>query len=334
MGCFNDLTIDVFLKICQYLTFTEFFRAFFGLQKRLDDAIRTSSLCINLSKAIDWLNLPSLPPVQCRSLILSGLDLHSFQTMYSRLNFSSLQSLQLIKMNLLTLYSFIVKLPIHQLESIHIGRFTWQYYPKDLYRQIWTSLINALDGNRLRYLHLPYHVRYWNVEELTHAFPALRRASLEYISVQQMLAFFARTPNLRRFKACIDSPHSDLFRHDVILSKLTHLTLILQEEWSWREIQRLLNICPHLKSLTLKLQADQQAKNLLEPTAWQMLIEEKLPHLIFLRLQLDRMIVHPDFKNSSLENRFHYSDYWWERRPYFHVIVKDIERNNAQSIFI
>lgn len=319
MICFNDLTIDLFREICQYLTFSELFFTLFGLLKHLNDAIRAFPACIHVSKAIDGLNLQRLT-FQCRSLILSGVDFPSWQTISSRLNLSSLQAVQFIKMNLLTFHSFIEILPIEQLQSIHIGRFTWQYYPKDFYRHVWSTLMNSIDGNRLRYLSLPYHIRYWNIEELTKDFPALRQASLEYISIEQMLAFFNRTPNLRRFKACIDSPHRDLFRHRRILSKLTHLTLILQDEWSWKEIQQLFSLFPYLKHLNLKL----EGKNLFDPIAWQRLIEEQFPHLISLKLQLNRIIT--DVDDYPQENEFYWNTYWLERHEDFHVTIKEIHR--------
>ena len=188
---------------------------------------------VNLSRVISDPHLHELS-FRSRSLILSGPDLHPFQSMYSRLKLESLRGVTFIKMNLLTLHSFVGKLPMSQLESMIVGRFTWQYYPVDVYKQVWSIIMNAIDGSRLRYLHLPYHARYWNIETLGGDFTALRRATLEYISVSQMLMFMSHTPNLRRFKACLASPHRDLFRYAISLSKLTHLTLILQDEWSPR----------------------------------------------------------------------------------------------------
>lgn len=313
MTCFNDLTIDLFREICQYLTFSEIVLTLFGILKLLDEAIRAFPVCIYVSKAIDGLNLHRFS-FQCRALILSGRDLHSWPMISSHLNFSSLRAVQLIKMNLLTLHSFLGKLPLDQLESIHIGRFTWQYYPKDFYNQVWSILMHSINGTRLRYLSLPYHVRYWNIEECTNEFPALRQAYLEYISLKQMFAFFKRATNLRRFQACLDSPNEDLFRHRMILSKLTHLTLILQDEWSWRELEQLCRLFPHLKYLNLKL----ERRNLFDSIAWQRLIEESFPHLLSLKLQLNCIITNDD---SSQENQF-----YLDQHKNFHVIIKNIHR--------
>jgi hypothetical protein len=325
MTCFDDLSIDVLLKIFNYLSFTELFEAFFGLQKRLDDAIRDYPSCIDLSKIRNHPNLQQ-SPFQCRSLILAGVDLQYFQMNYSHLNLAPLRSLTLRKMHLLTLYSFIEKLPMEQLESISIRRFTWYYYPIDLYKEVWSIIMEALDGNHLRYLHLPYHIRYWDIKKHSFEFTALRTASLEYISTSQMLLFMKLCPNLRRFKACLMAPHKDLFRYAIILSKLNHLTLNLHDEWSLEEIQQLLTICPYLKYLILKCQARKELKIILEPTTWQTLIEDKLPYLIFLRLQLNYIIIHPDVERSNSQEKFNHAEYWLQRQPNFQVTINDIHR--------
>jgi hypothetical protein len=324
MTCFDDLSIELLLEICNYLTFTEILHAFFGLQERFDNAIRDYPACVHLSKVINQFDLQSLS-FQCRSLVLSGVDIQSFQMKCFHLNFSSLRGVKFIKMNLLTLHSFIKILPIHQLESIIIGRFTYQYYPIDLYKQIWSIIMNAVNGNCLRYLHLPYHVRYWNIEKLPDDFIALRRATLEYVPVSQMLAFINHTPNLRRFKTCLASPHKDLFRYVISLSKLNHLTLNLHDQWSLEEIQQLFTICPYLKHLILKLEVHKETKIIFQPITWQTLIEEKLPNLIFLRLQLNCIIVHSDMIDYHCENKFNHTEYWLQRQPHFQVTIKKIQ---------
>jgi len=325
MMSFDDLSSDVLLEIINYLSFTELIHAFFGLQKRLDDVIRNYSSCINISKIINQNDLEHLS-FKCRSLILSGLDLNLFQMKYYHLNLISLRSITFMKMNLLTLYSFIEKLPMQQLESITIGRFTWQYYPIDLYKQIWSIIMNSINGNRLRYLYLPYHIRHWDTKNLSYEFSVLRRAILEYTSVTQMLAFMSHTPNLRRFKACLAAPHRDLFRYTITLSKLNYLALNLHDDWSLEEIQQLFTICPYLKHLILKLEVRKETKIIFEPITWQTLIEEKLTYLIFLRLQLNYTIVSPDTERSNSQEKFNHAEYWLQRQPHFQVTINEMHR--------
>jgi hypothetical protein len=325
MTCFDDLSSDTLIKIFNYLSFTDLFGAFFGLQKRLDNAIGDYPSSIDLSKVIKHHDLQKFS-FKCRSLILTGVDLESFQMKYSHLNLASLRGVTFRKMNLLTLHSFIEKLPMQQLESISIRRLTWQYYPIDLYKEIWTIIMNSLDGNRLRYLQLPYHIRYWNIEKLSVEFSVLKHATLEYISTSQMLIFMKHCPNLRRFKACLIAPHKDLFRCALILPKLKYLTLNLHDEWSLEEIQQLLTICPSLKYLILKLEAYKESKIIFEPKTWQTLIEDKLPSLIFLRLQLIYIIIYPDVERCNSQEKFNHDEYWLQRRPQFQVSINEIHR--------
>ncbi|CAF3581445.1 unnamed protein product [Adineta steineri] len=309
MTCFDDLTIDVLPKIFDYLTFIELYQTFFGLQKRLDNIIRDNSTCI----------------------ILSGIDLQSFQIKYSQLNLDKLRSITLRKMNLLTLHSFIEKLPMKQFESITIGRFSWHYYPKDLYEQVWSIFMNSICPDRLRYLNLPYHIRYWNIQKLSFDFLNLEYAKLEYISVNQMLLFMNHTPNLRRFQACLDAPHKNLFCYTIILLQLKYLTLNLHDEWSFEQVQQLLNICPHLKHLILKLEAQKDKKIMFEPSTWQKLIEEKLSHLKSLRLQLNCIVTDSNENIHNYQKSFNHAVYWQQRQPQFQVTIYRIQRTNSIS---
>ncbi|CAF4853614.1 unnamed protein product [Rotaria sp. Silwood1] len=325
MTCFDDLSINLLIKIFDYLTFTEIFHAFFGLQKRLNDVIQDYSTCIDLSKIKNY-HFVQKYSFQCRSLILSGLYIHSFSMIFSHLNVASLRGVTFKKMNLLILRLFFEKLPIHQLESITIEHFTWQYYPADLYKEVWSLIFNSINGNRLRYLHLPYHIRYWKGEKCSYDFSALKYAILQYLSVSEMLTFMTYCPNLRRFKACLDAPHEDLFRHTIILLKLNHLTLNLQDKWTFEEIQQLLTICPYLKHLILKLEAQGKTKIMFEPIIWQTLFENKLPYMIFLRLQLNCIIGYRDNKHYNYQEIFYHTKYWLQRQPYFQVTVNEIQQ--------
>lgn len=321
MTCFDDLSIDLLLKIFDYFSFIERFQTFFGLQKRLDNAIRNYPTGIDLSQVISY-NIIQHSSFTCRSLKLSGSDLQPFQIQYSHLNFETLRTVTFKKMNLLTLYSFIEKLPMKQLESITIGRLTWRYYPIDLYKQIWSIIMDSIRDNSLRYLHLPYHIRYWDIGKLSFDFPALKHATLEYISASQMLTFMKHTPNLCRFKACLTPPHHALFSHTIILPQLNHLTLNLQDTWTFEQLQQLLTVCPYLKHLILKLEAKNETKIIFNPSAWQTLVEEKLPLLIFLRVQL-RCIV--QYSDKDYQTAFNNATYWLQKQPHFQVKIYKVQ---------
>lgn len=323
MTCFEDLTIDLLLEIFNYLSSTDICHAFLGLNKLFDNAIQNYPACINLSKI---LKQPS--SIHCRSLVISGLDIDIFHMKYSHFNLTSLRSLTLIKMNLHTLHLLMEKLPIQQFESITIGRLTWRYYPKDYYAEVWRIIMNIVNGNSLRYLYLPFHIRYWYTGNLSKDFPALKYATLEYISVSQMLAFLNHTPNIRRFKACLSTPHKDLFRYNILLTKLSQLVLNLQDEWSFEEVQQLLIVCPYLKKLILNLEIYEEKKSNFEPIVWQRFIEEKLSHLICLRLRFSCIVTDSNIKTNSFQEAFNQNEYWIQRKPRFQVIIKEIQQKS------
>ncbi|CAF3722554.1 unnamed protein product [Rotaria sp. Silwood1] len=326
MTCFDDMSADLLIKIFNYLTFTQIFHAFFGLQKRLNNVIQGYPTCMDLSKIMNNPNIQRFS-FKCRSLTLSGLNLHSFPMKYSHWNFTALRVVAFKKMDLFTLQSFVEKLPMQQLESITVEYFTWHYYPIDAYKQVWSVIMNSINGNCLRYLHLPYHIRYWNTKEVSYDFSALKYAILEYITVSQMLTFMSYCPNLRQFKAFLHAPHKDLFRYTIILSKLSHLILNLQDEWTVEEIQQLLNICPYLKYLILKLTAQIEKKIMFEPITWQTVIDNKLPYLIFLRLYLNCIIEYSDTKDYNFQETFNHAEYWLRRQPHFQVTINVIQQD-------
>ncbi|CAF3077535.1 unnamed protein product [Rotaria sp. Silwood2] len=134
------------------------------------------------------------------------------------------------------------------------------------------------------------------------------------------------SPNLRRFKAFLDALHKNLLRHKIILSKLNHLTLNLQDEWILEELEQLLTIYPYLKYLILKLRAKIEKKIMFEPIAWQRLIDNQLPYLIFLRLHLNYIIVYSDTKDYNFQEAFNHAEYWLRRQPNFYVIINKIQR--------
>lgn len=320
MACFEDLNIDLLTRIFNYLTFTEIFLAFFGLKKRLNDIIREHPMSIDLSKIKNYHYVEHFS-YRCQSLMLSGVDLHSFEMIYSCLNFTTLRNIIFNKMNAATLFSYIEHLPIQQLESITIEHFTWHYYPIDFYKQVWSRIMTLIDGTCILSLNLPYHIRYWTIEKPSYDFSALKYVRLEYLSVSQLLKFITYSPNLCRLKVCLDGPHKDLFRYVIILTKLRHLTLNLHDEWSVEEIQQLLNISPYLKYLSLKLIARPDMKIMYEPTTWQALIENQLSYVKLLQLHLNPIVVYSNMERYEFQEKFNHAEYWHQRKPHFQVKV-------------
>ena len=82
----------------------------------------------------------------------------------------------------------------------------------------------------------------------------------------------------------------------------------------------------YLKYLILKLEARKETKILFEPITWQILIEEKLTHLIYLRLRLNCIITHPNIKNDNFQENFNHNEYWTQRQPHFQVTIQEIQQ--------
>jgi hypothetical protein len=79
-----------------------------------------------------------------------------------------------------------------------------------------------------------------------------------------------------------------------------------------------------LKYLILKLQACKELKIIFESTTWQRVIEDKLSSLIFLRLQLNYIIMYPDVERTNFQEKFNHAEYWPQRQPHFQVSINEI----------
>ena len=93
-----------------------------------------------------------------------------------------------------------------------------------------------------------------------------------------------------------------------------------------KRIQQLFTISSCLRHLNLKLEAREEKKIIFQPSTWQTLIEENLPDLIFLRLHLNCIIVHPNTKGYNFEEEFNHAEYWLQRQPHFQVMIEKIQR--------
>lgn len=70
---------------------------------------------------------------------------------------------------------------------------------------------------------------------------------------------------------------------------------------------------------------------MLNPTDWQILIEQCLPELVYLTIRLYRYIC-PALNNFNLEKSFDSSDYWQERKPNFDIAVRNSKKYSFFSL--
>jgi hypothetical protein len=318
--CFDDLSIDLVLEIFDYLAFTELFQAFYGLQQRIDNAIRSYPACMDLSKAINC-NAFHHDSFMCRSLKVSSDDLEQFRMINSRMNFAILRAVTFEAITLNTLLYFVELLPMHQLESIKITKINSSNDSANMYQQIW-SIIVATSRNHLRYLHVPHQISRWDPTQLSFDLPILKYVTLEYISTDRILTFMRHTPNLRRLKTHLYGLDwtENLYTYDNVLHKLNHLTLNVQYLVSFEQLNHLFSMCPHLTHLILELKAPETNKTIVESTAWQTLIEQYLPALAYLRLRLSMFLTYL-YERRDFQSPFDRAEYWLQRRPSFQVTV-------------
>ena len=317
--CFDELSIDLVLEIFDHLTFTELFQAFFGLQQRIDNAIRSYPACMDLSKAINC-NVFHHGSFICRSLKVSNDDLQQFDMINVRLNLVTLRAVTFESISLNTLVYFLKLLPMHQCESIKITKINASNDPADMYQHVW-SIIVAAGRNCLRYLYVPHQISRWDTRQLSFDLLVLKCVTLEYISTDRMLTFTRHTPNLRRLKTHLyglDWTENLYINHDV-LHKLNHLTLSLQYLNSFEQLSHLFSMYPHLTHLILELKAEKD-KTMVDSTAWQTLIEQYLPALIYLRLRLSMFLTYL-YERRDFQSSFDHAQDWLQRRPSFQVTV-------------
>jgi len=316
--CFDDLSIDLLLEIFDYLSFTELFQAFFGLQQRLDNAIRRYPACMDLSAAIKCSAFHHDSFI-CRSLTVSSDDLQQFPMINLRVNFATLRAVTFEGITLNTLLCFFELLPMHQLESIKITKINSSNDPANMYHKIW-SIIVATSRSHLRYLHVPHQISRWDTTQLSFNLPILEYVTLEYISTDRMLTFMRHTPNLLRLKTHLYGLDwtENLYTYDNVLHKLNHLTLSLQYLRSFEQLNHLFSMCPQLTYLILELKTREKNTTMVESTAWQTLIEEYLPGLVYLRLRLSMFLTYL-YERRDFQSPFDHAEYWLQRRPSFQV---------------
>lgn len=313
---FDDLSIDLVLELFDYLEFMQLFQAFFGLQQRIDNAIRSYPACIDLSKAIDG-HAFDHDSFMCRSLKVSSSDnLQQFHMM----NLTTLRAVTFEGTTLNTLLCFFKMLPMRQLESIKVTKMNATNDPPDMYQQVW-SIIVANGHHHLHYLHVPHQISRWNTTQLAFDLPVLKCVTLEYISTDRMLTFTRHTPNLRRLKTHLYGLDwtENLYTNNSVLHKLNHLTLSLQYLNSLEQLNHLFSMCPHLTHLTLEVKAE-KSRTMIDSTAWQTLIEQYLPALVYLRLRLSVFLTY-FYERREFQSPFDRAQYWLQRRPFFQVTV-------------
>jgi len=315
---FACLIAELLFEIFDYLSFTDLFRAFFNLQGRINNAIRTYPACIDLSKTADRKALIH-GPFLCRALIVMDDHSESNQIDFLHFNFSAIRAIEFKYVNFTTFQSLFKRLPMQQLESIIIEGINRRDSPRDIDQQIWSTV--ALAGrNQLRYLRTSLRIIRWNTEQLLFDLPSLKCVIFKDISAKEMFAFVRHTPNICSLTGRITAWSNDSDASDLICLRLIHLNLHIEGCSSFEKLHRLFSVCPSLTHFMLRFWITENNVSMVNVKRWETLIEQCLPCLIYLKIRLFRYIRVID--DSDVEGTFDSSEYWLSRQPHYDIKVR------------
>jgi hypothetical protein len=134
-----------------------------------------------------------------------------------------------------------------------------------------------------------------------------------------MLAFIRRTPNLCSFATHITVWNNDSDTSGFTLDRLTHLHLKIEGCSSFEQLWQLLSICSNVTNIVLLFWITGHNETMVDATGWQILIEQCVPRLEYLKIQLLRYVRIPSALDFA--DIFVLTQYWLERQPHFDIQV-------------
>jgi hypothetical protein len=317
MTTFDCLNTDLLFEIFDYLSLSDIVLAFFNLQQRINDAIRAYPVCIDLSTTTDRHTLVH-GPFLCRALTVMEDDSKETSINYLQINFRAIRAINFKYINSIQLQLLLKYLTIEKLESITIERLDREGASEDIEQYIW-SIITIAGRNQLQYLYVSDPCIQYDAEQLLVHMPSLKCVTFKEMFAKEMLTFVHYTPNLRSLTSRITIWNLDDYISDFSLLKLTHLNLCINNCNSFEELRQILFICPYLTHFTLQFWIKFYNELMIDATGWQTLIEECLPHIIYLKIRLYRFM-----RNSYGPNpgeTFNSTEYWLRRKPQFDIQV-------------
>jgi len=312
------LNTELLYEIFDYLSFTDLFCAFFNLQQRINNAIRSYPASINLSYINERSQIIFHGRFTCRSLIVTNIILDDIPIIFSQLNFSAIRMIKFQYINFNLIQSILEQLPAQQLESIMIKNFEHYDEINNIDRQFWSTI--AIAGqHQLQYLHISHRINQWYTDLLVFDMPRLQCIYLKYISVKELLEILRHTPNLYSFIGYITSWNMNDCIFDFNLRKLCHFELEIKNYNSFENLHQFLSIGFYATHFILRFWIDYRNETMLGIIGWQNLIEQCLPYLIYVKIRLVRFT--PWLDDNDLHNIFDLSEYWLQRKPQFDIQV-------------
>lgn len=318
MTNFDCLNTELLLEIFDYLSFSDIFLAFFNLQQRINNAIQTYPLCIDLSKT-SVRKAIKYGPFMCRTLIVSCNDSEDNDTDYLYLDFNAIRTIELRYVNISIVKEYLEQMPMEQIESIIIENLDLSDNSENTNQHVWSKI--AIAGqNQLHYLRVSLRIIEQGAEQLLFDLPSLREAHLKDISAKEMLLFMSHTPNLRSFIGNINiwnNNSNDLSNFH--LHKLNYLNLYIKRCNSFDSLKQILSRCSYVTHFELQFWITVNNQDMVNTKEWQNLIETCLPCLKTLRIRLFRYIRIPD--ENPFADTFELSEYWLRKKPQFNIQV-------------
>jgi hypothetical protein len=325
------LSVELIYTIFDYLSFDDILKAFFTHEKRLSNATLAYPASIDLSKVFSDNTFQNYL-FHCRSLKVFGDDRRQLQVLHSHLRLEALRAISFTDISLFTLVTFVKQLPMHQIESIIITKIRWRNIIPKMDQEAWPILMSA-GRDRLRHLHLPVEICFWSTKNILLNLLSLSDITFEHISISKMWSFIRHMPNLRRLKSCLCLPAKKINVPDLIMIKLTHLYINIEDVCSFESLHKLSNVCPNLTYFNLQIRVLLEDKKMTDPTEWKIFVETYLPNLVYLRLRL-RLFLSMSFLNEmDLQELFNDNQYWLRRQPDFQVIIEKVKHFDDVHVF-
>lgn len=317
MTIFEELSNELLYEMFDYLPFNEIYHAFFGLQKRLNEAIRGYPTSIDLNK-VSYEDMLRDGPFQCRSLVVKKVSSEYSERDESSVTFQGTQSIEFSNTNCNTVLSVLNQTSMEELKSIVIDSVNCECKRKNIYGEIW-SKIGIAACNKLHYFEVSLPTICGNIKQLSSELSSLECAVVNNVSDEDIFMFLEHTPNLYSLTTRINNFCLNVHLYELNLPKLTYLNIRLKNRGSFKSLAHLLSQCSNLIDFQYQCWSREVDWAMLDPDCWQNLIEQCLPHLLYLTIQFFRHTPSPSAPN--IDFRFDKSDYWISRQPDFTVTV-------------
>ncbi|CAF1091039.1 unnamed protein product [Adineta steineri] len=309
-NCLESLSNEVLLEIFEYLDAYDLCQSFYDLNTRINTVLQLVHLHIlydpSKNDATIWNTLASFfNPSQIRILSLhNDINIHERILTAPKEN---LHSVCLKNMNKDNIYKLIQHFPKHNRIKCFSVTEPWNYS-----RSHGNSMIHLLlveHGHRFTSL---VNLSLWcathriDFPSVSVIFPQLRRLLINNCDFTSNFLGFLRnnTPNLRSLR-CLQSYYASVTLTDIVIPNIRELHIYEPSEMG--HLQNIFSIFPCLRRLHTDRRLNHSSAAI-GASAWQWLIENRLPDLKQLTINLD------DGVSQEAVKTFYNGDFWLRKK--------------------